>query len=154
MSIEMARLWPALRIVGIDPWAPALSIAAERVAAAGLADRIELRHQAGEQLADIEAFDLAWIPSVFVPEAAIDAVVRRVRAALRPGGWLLFPMLRADGDPLAASLARLRTAMFGGFAAVPERIQGLLREHGFAEVRELRRAPDAAGATVVGRRPP
>ena len=27
LSIEMARLWPSLRIVGIDPWAPALALA-------------------------------------------------------------------------------------------------------------------------------
>jgi SAM-dependent methyltransferase len=152
LSIEMARLWPNLRVVGIDPWGPALALARERVRAAGLAGRIELRQQAGEDLADTDAFDLAWIPSVFVPEDAVEVAVRRVHRALRPGGWLIFPMMRGDGDGLPAALARLRTAMFGGFAWVPDRVEALLRACGFIDVRTQPVAPGAVSGTVVGRR--
>ena len=54
MAVEMARLWPTLRVVGIDPWAPALAIARERVRVAGLDARIELRGQRGADLPDVD----------------------------------------------------------------------------------------------------
>jgi SAM-dependent methyltransferase len=153
LSIEMARRWPSLRVVGIDPLEPALALARERVRAAGLDHRIELRQQAGEQLTDEEAFDLAWIPSLFVPESAVPAILERVHRALRPGGWLLFPMWRADGDGLAGSLARLRIAMFGGLPATQPGVEQLLRRHGFIDVRSTPAPPPALSALAVGRRP-
>jgi len=153
LSIEMARGWPGLRVVGIDPLEPALVIARRRVADAGLDARVELRCQAAEQLADTDTFDLAWIPGVFVPQGAVPAAVERVRRALRPGGWLLFPIMRADGDRLTAALARLRTSMFGGAVVAPESIERLLRELGFAGVKTLAGPPSALTAMVVGRRP-
>jgi SAM-dependent methyltransferase len=153
LSIEMARLWPSLRVVGVDPWAPALAIARENVAAAGLADRIELREQAGEDLTDIGAFDLAWIPSAFVPERSIAPLLSRVHRALRPGGWLLFPTLNAGGDPLVTALARFRTASFGGLLADTQQVEELLRSSRFAEARTLPSPPNAVMAMVVARRP-
>ncbi len=113
LSIAMARLWPALRVVGVDLWAPSLVIAREQVRAARLTDRIELREQAAEDLTDVNAFDLAWIPSAFIPERSIVTIVERVYRALRPGGWLLFAMVSPGSGPLAGSYARLRTAIWG-----------------------------------------
>lgn len=152
LAIEMARLWPTLSVVGIEPLAQALAMARERVAAARFEDRIELRGQAGEDLHDVEAFDLAWLPSVFVSEQAVPSILGRVHRALRRGGWLLFPMMRPGGDPLTASLARLRTAMFGGLMATPETVEALLRRHGFKAVRTLPGPPTAPVAMVAGRR--
>ncbi len=153
MAVEMARLWPTLRVVGIDPWAPALAIARERVRVAGLDARIELRGQRGEDLPDVDAFDLAWIASVFVPELAIRPVLQRVRRALRPGGWLLFPTLRPTGDRLSDALATLRTAMFGGWITTPERVETLLTDEGFIEVHTMQAPPHTLAATIAGRRP-
>lgn len=152
MSIEMARLWPALRVVGIDPWAPAIEMARARVHAAGLDQRIELRLQAGEDLPDHDAFDLAWIPSLFVPEAVLPAVLARIQVALRPGGWLLFPVIKPGPDPLHASLVRLRAAMFGGLDTTPPAAEALLRERGFGSVRTLQHPPASLAAMVVARR--
>lgn len=152
LSIEMARLWPTLRVVGIDRWAPALALARHGVQAAGLAERIALREQGGEELPDIDAFDLAWIPGAFVSEAATQALIQRVHLALRPGGWLLFAMICAGGDSLAAAVARLRTAYFGGYVATNEAIALLLQRHGFADVRTLPRAAGSLGAVVAARR--
>jgi precorrin-6B methylase 2 len=153
LSIEMARIWPSLRVVGIDPWAPALELARENVRALDLAGRIELREQLAEELADEAAYDLAWIPSAFVSESAIRRVVQRVHRALRPCGWLLVPTLSGGGEPLAAALARLRTQMFSGYVSTAERIEALLREKGFVQVQTLPRAPGAVSATIAGRRP-
>jgi ubiquinone/menaquinone biosynthesis C-methylase UbiE len=152
MSVEMIRLFPSLRVVGLDTWAPALAAARERVRAEKLEDRIELRQQPGEELRDVEAFDLAWTPSVFLPEESISAILRNTRRALRAGGWLLFPMLRPIGDRLGASLVRLRMAMFGGLETTTENAERLLRDHGFVQVRTLPGPPNAIAAMVVGRR--
>lgn len=153
LSVEMARLWPSLRVVGIEPWAPSLALAHERVREAGLEARIELRNQAGQDLPDRDAFDLAWIPSVFIPEEVVPLIVQRVHRALRPGGWLLFPMMRAGGDALAASLTRLRAALFGGLVTTTEKVEALLREAGFVDVRTLPGAPTALTAMIAARKP-
>ena len=152
MSVEMAQLWPGLRVVGVDPWAPALALARARVDAAGVGDRIELREQRAETLEDFDVFDLAWIPSLFVPEVTLPEVVRRVERALRPGGWLLVPTIRASPDRLATSLLRLRTAMFGGTVTTADQIESLLRLRGFSETRIVSGGPTSPSALVVGRR--
>lgn len=154
MAVEMARTWPGLRVVGIDPLPQALALARRRVEAAGLGDRIELREGRGEDLTDLDRFDLAWVPSLFIPEAAIPALLGRVHAALRPGGWLLFPTIKPTDDPLATALSRLRVASFGGLVATPERTEGLLRGAGFGSVSMLPASPIATGAMMVGQKAP
>jgi SAM-dependent methyltransferase len=148
----MVRLWPSLRVVGIDRSAAALAIARERLRGSALAERIELREQSAEQLSDREAFDLAWIPSVFIPAAALDVVLARVHDALRSGGFLLVPVMRADGADLEAALAGLRTAMFGGSAHAPDSVERRLLAAGFREVRVLPSARVTTTVMVVGRK--
>jgi len=46
IAIAMARMWPRLRVVGIDPWRPSLAIARDNVQTARVGARIELREQA------------------------------------------------------------------------------------------------------------
>jgi len=154
LAVEMARRWPALRITGIDPWEPALARAAARVRGAGLADRIELRRQAAEALDDEAAFDLAWIPGIFVPEGALAGAIHRVHRALRPGGWLVMAALAADGDSLDAAVFRLRTAMFGGAVTTARSVEARLRGEGMIDVRALPAQPGAFTALLVARRSP
>ena len=45
LAIEAARVWPALRVVGIDIHEPALALARKNVAELGLEARVELRRQ-------------------------------------------------------------------------------------------------------------
>jgi SAM-dependent methyltransferase len=52
LAIGMARKWHTLRVVGLDVWGPSLALARKNVADAGLQDRIEIREQPGEHLAD------------------------------------------------------------------------------------------------------
>src|SRR5258706_71544 len=60
LSIAMCRAFPQVRAVGLDVFEVPLGIARDKVARAGLADRIELRQVAIEDLKDEEAFDLVW----------------------------------------------------------------------------------------------
>ena len=98
LSIEMCRVWPDLQVVGIDPWAPSLALARDNVKAAGLGARIELREQAVQDLSDRHGFDLAWIPSIFIPGQAIPEGLARVQRALRPGGSVLFATVNPAAD--------------------------------------------------------
>jgi SAM-dependent methyltransferase len=152
LAIGMARAWPRLHVVGIDPWEPALDLARESVRSASLTRRIELRRQRAEELSEVNVYDLAWLPSAFVPREAIAEALERVQRALRPGGWLLFAMIKPGGDPLAAALTRLRTALFGGYLATPEEIETELRAAGFEEVRALASPPSSLIGMVAARR--
>jgi predicted nucleic acid-binding protein len=72
LAIAMANLWSSLKVVGIDPWATSVTLAQENVQNAGLAERIQLREQAVEAFWDTNQFDLAWLPSAFIPERVIS----------------------------------------------------------------------------------
>lgn len=146
LSIAMAQLWPSLDIVGIDPWVPSLALACENVRRAGLTDRIHLREQAAEALSDMDAFDLAWLPSAFLPEKGIPAACEHVYRAIRPGGWLLFAMANPGSDSMTASLVRLRTAFWGGTVIAPDSAIALLRQTGFVDVQSL---PGPSGSVVA-----
>jgi SAM-dependent methyltransferase len=153
LSIAMARLWPLLRIIGIDPWQPALAVARENVKMAGLDERIQLREQAAQQLSDTQAFDLAFFPGFFVAEAVIGAALECVHRALRPGGWILFGTQNPGSDALAASVARLRTVLWGGHPRTPGEVEALLNKAGFVQVQTLPSGSTAIAARIVGRRP-
>ena len=153
LSISMAQLWPSLRIVGIDPWAPALEIARENVARAHLSTQIELREQAVQDLSDVEVFDLVWLPSMFIGATLIRAAVERVYQALRPGGWALVAAINRDPDPQVAAYLRLRDVLRGGCSITPAETETLLSEVGYVQVQTLAGgAATARAAVVVGRR--
>jgi hypothetical protein len=84
----MCRTYPTLRVVGLEPAGAPRREALANIAAAGYSDRIQIRDQPVEALTDVERFDLAYLPQVFLPEDAFIGGLATVRRALRPGGWL------------------------------------------------------------------
>lgn len=151
LAIAMARKWPSMRVVGLDVWEPSLAVARTAVEAAGLQHRIELRQQAGEDLTDESAFDLAWIPAPFMPAATLVRQVERVQRALKPGGWLLLAAARSGDDLLGAAL-RLRVAIYGGVSYAQAELEQLLSSRGFAEVKVLPGPPRDFKMIIAGRR--
>ncbi len=152
LAIAMAEQWPNLRVVGIDPWEPSLALARENVAATRVGERIELRAMRIEDLPDREAFDLAFLPGPFLPQAVLDTAVTRVRETLRPGGWALIGLFRGR-DPLDEALARLRAARSGGSSPTPAEAVAFLTAAGFEEVAEFQADLGIPSALAVGRRP-
>lgn len=153
LSISMAQLWPSLRVVGIDPWAPALEIARENVARANLHTRIELREQAVQDLSDTEVFDLVWLPSMFIGQALMRVAVERTYQALRPGGWVLVGAVNQNPDPQLAAYLRLRDVLRGGCSITPAETEALLSDVGYVQVQTLAGgAATARASVVVGRR--
>jgi 2-polyprenyl-3-methyl-5-hydroxy-6-metoxy-1,4-benzoquinol methylase len=138
LAIAMCRAFPQLRVVGLDTFDPPLAIAREKVAAAGLESRIDLRKLAIEQLRDDGAFDLAWLPSFFIAEAALPAAAQRAFAALRPGGWLLFPTMQPPSGDRTGSALALVADVWGGPTMSAADAEALLKHAGFPAVRTIR----------------
>jgi SAM-dependent methyltransferase len=153
LSVAMCRLWPALRVVGVDPWRPALELGREQVAAAGLEDRIELREGVAETLQDAAQYDLAWVPTFFISGTVLERAIERVHAALRPGGCAVLGLYARPDDPLMAAAADLRTVRQGGAVHTPQELAAVLAGAAFADVEVVvDTEPGTPVVFVVGRR--
>lgn len=87
--IRLATHFPLSEIIGVDGDQHSLELAADAVSAAGLQDRVRLRHQPLEELALDEPASLV-INNISMHECRdIDEVARRVRQSLEPGGWFV-----------------------------------------------------------------
>jgi SAM-dependent methyltransferase len=152
LAIAMCRMFPQLRVVGLDASDVPLAIARENVSKAGLTDRIELRRLGAEKLADESAFDLAWLPSFFIPEEVLPEAIVRVGASLRPGGWLA---LAGGANPAADAQRRavfgLVNDLWGGPSLTVARAESLLKEAGLREIRTIPGPPSAPVFLVAQR---
>ncbi|MFZ0117953.1 MAG: class I SAM-dependent methyltransferase [Pseudonocardiaceae bacterium] len=154
LAIAMCHQFPTLRVVGLDPFETALELARRNVAEAGLGGRIELRPQPVQDLTDENRYDLAWVPVMFLPADVAARGLRRVRAALRPGGWVVLGSLAAEGDGLQPAVLRLVSLLFGSGRLFPHHAAEML---GAAECESIRVLPAAPGVPIrmlVARRPP
>ena len=102
---------------------------------------------------DKDAFDLVFVPSAFIPEPHVRAIVARSQAALRPGGWLLLAMVNPGPDALGDALARFRTTMWGGTVFEKDAARDLVDHCGYADSRLLPGPTAAPVAFVAGRKP-
>jgi SAM-dependent methyltransferase len=91
ISRALCERFPGLSCLGIDVLPPVLRIAAEEVRDAGLEARIELRDQSVIDLDEVAAFDLAWLPQIFIPRAELESGLEQVFRALRPQGGVIVP---------------------------------------------------------------
>jgi precorrin-6B methylase 2 len=152
LACAAASVWPKSSIVGLDVWGPSLERARANVAAAGLADRIELRDQRLEDLADEQAFDCAWIPTFFLREAALAASMPAVVRAVRPGGSIILGRMRSSPDAVAQSLYTFRTTRAGGDDLDAKRLRQLLEEVGCTSL-DVGGPPMSPVELVVGQTP-
>lgn len=134
LAVAVCRLWPSLRVVAVDPWEPALALAREQVAHAGLQERIDIRMGVIESMDDADGFDLAWLPTFFIPGDVLEPAVERMYALMRTGGWATFGLYARPGDPFRDALAELRTVRQGGALVSPQDVAAMLTRAGFADV--------------------
>jgi SAM-dependent methyltransferase len=151
LSITLCRAFPTLAAVALEPAPAPAAIGEERIRASGLSDRIELRRQRVEALAENEIFDLAFLPQMFLRDDAIAPGVERIFAALKPGGWLLAPVLSRRGGDLPAATARLRNIVWGANTRDELAVRDLLAAAGFEPVI---RAPGRDGLRMICARKP
>jgi precorrin-6B methylase 2 len=149
LAIAMCRTWPTLAVVGIDSYEVVLELARQNIERAGLSERIELRWRGVEQLTDDSSFDVAWLPIVFIPAGIVGMAIERVRAALKPGGWIILPATRETGDRRQRAVAALQNELRGGPSLAAADVEALLQGAGFGGVRTFPGPP----TFTVGRQP-
>ncbi|MBS1123875.1 MAG: hypothetical protein H6Q90_6103 [Deltaproteobacteria bacterium] len=134
LAIAYARMYPKLRVVGLEPSEVACAEAAHAIDEAGVADRVEIRHQLGQDLADEGVYAAAYVAQMFIPDAAIDGVLRATCRALVPGGWLTTGAIAVDGVDLSAAMSRYRNAVWGGGVREAPQVIAALEAAGFVNV--------------------
>jgi precorrin-6B methylase 2 len=137
LGIAYATLYPTLQVVGLEPSEVACAEARRAIDDAGLADRIEIRHAFGQELDESATFTAAYVAQMFIPDDAVDGVWRATARALAPGGWLTTATIAIDGADLAASLARFRSAIWGGGVRRAPAVLEALERAGFTELRAI-----------------
>lgn len=153
LAVALANRVPESTVVGIDPWEPALELGRAKVAAAGLEGRVTLRATAVEEPDDPDGFDLAWLPSFFIPEPVLEEAVTRIHAALRqPGGTIVVGIPHGGGEELLTAVDDLFTVRAGGSVIDAEQALALVHHAGFVDTREVERDWEAPLRFVVGRR--
>jgi len=149
LAIAMCRMWPDLKVTGVDPYDVPLQLAKQNVGKAGLAERIELRHSAIEKIGDDAAFDLAWFPAFFVDQRVISDAIGRVHASLKPGGWMVFATF-GGGTGKAGAVSGLLAEMWGGPLLAGPEVEAQLARAGFHNIKFLPGPP--GGSFVVAQR--
>lgn len=157
VAIEIARLNPQARGRIIDLPEVALS-ATENIAGAGLSDRLEAIGGDIDTIDFGSGFDLAWCSSVLHFVRSPAATLRRIFAALRPGGTLVCAHAELDPTPPMARQVLpyyLPLMMTGKYVGASGDMAGLMREAGFVDVQETIswQFPVAPLAVVSGRKP-
>jgi SAM-dependent methyltransferase len=113
--LKLARAFPRSRYVGYDVFEPALRLATERAAAAGLGDRVRFE-QRDVSKGLPEPFDV--ITTFDVIHDAVDplGLLRTIREALRPGGTYVCLDINCS-DKLEENAGPLG-ALFHGFSVL------------------------------------
>ena len=89
VDVHLARQHGA-RVIGMEIAAPLVALAQARVAAAGLSDRVDLRHCAPGPLAlDDASLDVVFSKDSLIHVADKDAAFGDYRRVLAPSGWLV-----------------------------------------------------------------
>lgn len=153
LALAMAQAHPRLQVTGIDLHPPALELAHQNRAEEGLEERVELRSQSVTELDDEAAYDLVWFPGPFIPADIVPAALERCARAMRPDGWLVFGTYGGPDEPMAVSLAELRSARSGGRQWTAGEASALLGDAGLTDVRTPERTWPAPVAVVLAQRP-
>ena len=158
-AIRLATTYPRSTVVGVDGDRHSVEQARARVAAAGLAGRVEVVHSALEDLAlDVPA--TVVINNISMHECRdIDLVTENVKRALEPGGWFVisdFPFPDTD-DALRSVPGRIMTGIQFFEAQIDDQLlpraayDDLLTRHGFTDLGSVQLTP--MHALTWGRRP-
>jgi hypothetical protein len=150
LSIAMAKRFPGTRAVGLDVFDAPLRLARRAAAQRGLDSAITLRHQSVADLDDCDTFDLAWLPQPFLAPEILARGARRVRRALRPGGWLVMPVTVPRRHGVLGAFDELFATTWGGGTMTVHQARQLLQDAGYTQVRAV--SEDLPTTVLIGRR--
>jgi 2-polyprenyl-3-methyl-5-hydroxy-6-metoxy-1,4-benzoquinol methylase len=152
LAVSAARVWPECTVVGIDVWKPSLDLARRNVTAAGLDDRIEIRHQDMLDLDDTGRYDCVWVPSFFIGREVLAKALPKIIAATKPDGHVVMAHYEPPPDPLPRTTMRLRTIRDGGSVLDAGGAAELLRGAGCKDVHSLTRTWPIPFGFVTGQK--
>jgi SAM-dependent methyltransferase len=153
ICIALARVWPNLRVVGLEPAPAPLHEAEGNVSASGFAERIELLQIRLDQLADEGRFDGGWLPQVFLPLEVLELSLGPFYRSLKPGGWGILFALSSEGDEVGPTISRLRNVLWGGQPHAPSVVGNLMANVGFRDIRVEAAGGIAGASLIIGRKP-
>lgn len=153
LCVALARMFPDVRVIGIEPSAEALAEARGLIAAAGLGSRIALRQQLGEHMDDDGLHTCAWVAQMFMPDDAIDAVWRATLRALEFGGVVLTAAVAHQGEDFFSAITRWRNLAWGGGVRTAAVVAAQLEAAGFVDVLVIDMPPGAPAIPIVARKP-
>lgn len=146
-AIRLATTYPRCAVVGVDGDAHSIDRARDRVAAAGVDDRVTLVHSALEDMAveDVALDEPAAlvVNNISMHECRdIDRVTENIRAVLEPGGWFVisdFPFPDTD-EGLRSVPGRIMSGIQFFEAQIDDQLlpraayDDLLGRHGFTDL--------------------
>ena len=147
--IAMCRAHEGLHAVGLDISAVAVTAARGQIAEAGLGSRAKIREQSVAAIEDVDAFDLLWVPQLFLPEPVLAQALPRLQRAARPGAGLLMPILTNSHTGVRGAATDLRNLMTGGGTLSPKAAGAMLHAAGFSGVESV---DLPVGTVMVARR--
>jgi 2-polyprenyl-3-methyl-5-hydroxy-6-metoxy-1,4-benzoquinol methylase len=156
-GIAVAQKNPQAQLVALD-WAPVLEVARENARAAGLADRFRTIAGSAFEVDLGENYDIVLVPNFlhhFDPPTCV-AFLKRVHAALRPGGCVAIVEFVPNPDrvtpPEAAgfSLIMLATTAAGDAYTFAE-FEEMLNQSAFHEIRQHPLPPSVATAVIAAK---
>ncbi len=102
-------------------------------------------------LQDVEGFDLAWLPQIFLVREDLERGLERVLRALRSGCGLVMPVAANASNCTALEAAALEhdAVIRGGGAMSVQCASDLLQAAGFVEVRDM---PGVSQSLVMARK--
>lgn len=153
ICMTLARLWPGLRIVGLEPAEAPLAEARRNIAATDYGDRIELRKITLEDLTDVDQFDVGWLPQVFLALDVLQRSIGPFYRSIKPGGWAILFALSGGGTGLGPAIARFRNVVWGGEPHAPEDVAKIMTDAGFEGVHTSPAAGIGGATLVIGRKP-
>jgi ubiquinone/menaquinone biosynthesis C-methylase UbiE len=162
LLMQLAKAFPKARVLGVDIEADSLAAAREKIAQAGLADRVEARQGGVAQAVTAGSLDAVVMVEVLheIHASIRPQVLRECGAALKPGGWMVivdetYPttldeMRRPEFKfPLMTGFEEL---LWGNVIPTREEQERLLREAGLTG--EIQRSLIGEGFTVLATRKP
>jgi ubiquinone/menaquinone biosynthesis C-methylase UbiE len=92
--VALAHAFPACTVTGVDPDVTSIALARERIAAAGMAERVHAEEMRAEDLTSEDAFDFIYTQISLHEMDDARIVLANARRALRSGGTLLITEIR------------------------------------------------------------
>ncbi len=92
--VALGRTFPHCSVTGLDPDPTSITLARDRVAAAGLGDRVHTEEMRGEDLTSEDAFDFIYTQISLHEVEDARVVLANARRALKDDGLLLITEIR------------------------------------------------------------